>query len=305
MLLVEAGEMRVAKTENYTSSRQSTKDHTQKSRPLCGLLKLLQGQITDATTTPHNNADDAHVNAYRYHGLTLRESQKMLQKRKRSTRRKIHDEEGGGIGLPTILHSKYSTTFESAVKRHKFVAFFVVQGFQNVGGSICYSKHTLDLRTILATDYHDVMTTFVLDLGDTSGGTNGHELLLLGGGYCDEESGATMAARSGGGDESHPFCNGTGFGLFPTTTSASTVLALLNVSKIPSVVVLDASSGRVVSRDAILSIERNDSHTVVNRWQAGKSGLSMVQQLSAVVICDCSHGPCCGGGGSGGCCVIQ
>lgn len=280
------------------------------TKPLRGLLKLIQGQIPPPLLEIANDTNETETNVYcyRYHGPTLRESQKELQKKKRMTSRNKKNKnsaEGEGSFPLLLQHSKHSTTFETAVRRHKFVAFFVVQGLQNAGGNPCYSAHTLKLRTILATDYHDVMTTFVLDLGGSGSGSISSNAMLPFGdeGGDDEETRGAMAAAA-----SHPFCKGTGFCLYPTNPfSVSTTLALLNISKIPSVVVLDSFTGRIVSSDAIISIERNDSHTVVNRWQSGRSGLSPWQQVGAVVTCDCSHGPCCGGGGgcSCSCCVIQ
>ena len=282
---------------------QGTSDnHVNSTKPLRGLLKLLEGQIASPLLESANanatNETETNVDCYRYHGPTLRESQKELQKRKRTSRKNKNAAEEEADFPLLLQHSKHSTNFDTAVRRHKFVAFFVVQGIQNVGGNPCYLAHTLNLRTILATDYHDVMTTFVLDLGGSGSGnisgSNAMSMLPFGDG--DEEAGEP---------QSDPFCKGTGFCLFPTTPfSVSTTLALLNISKIPSVVVLDSFTGRVVSSDAIISIERNDSHTVVNRWQSGRSGLSLWQQIGAVATCDCAHGPCCSGGG-GSCCVIQ
>jgi hypothetical protein len=299
------------------SLRQGTRNnHVDSTKPLRGLLKLLEGQIApplleSANANAINERGTTNVDCYRYHGPTLRESQKELQKRKRTSRKNKNAAEVEA-DVPLLLqHSKHSTNFHTAVRRHKFVAFFVVQGIQNVGGNPCYSAHTLNLRTILATDYHDVMTTFVLDLGGNGSGSIGGSNAMLPFGDCDDEEdgGAVAAARDNDDNnaepQSHPFSKGTGFCLFPTTPfSVSTTLALLNVSKIPSMVVLDSFTGKVVSRDAIISIERNDSHTVVNRWQSGRSGLSLWQQMGAVATCDCAHGPCCSGGG-GSCCVIQ
>jgi len=270
--------------------------------PVRGLLKLLQGQIpidddvaTDGVTSVEkNNRSEPYVSVYRYHGPTLRENQKELQKKKRTTTSQKHSNDDQSHLL--IPHPKHSITFESVVRRHKFVAFFVVQGFRNASGKTWYSAHTLNLRRILATDYHDVMTTFVLDLGSGSSiGTANIQPMME---FVDEETGEMV-------EPSSSFCNGTGFCLFPTVGSTTTtLLALLNVSKIPAVVVLDAFTGRIVASDAILAIERNDGHTVVNRWQSGRSGLSILQQLGAIATCDCSHGPCCSGSG-GGCCVVQ
>lgn len=296
-----------------SSGECETHDLPVRRMPVRGLLKLLQGQIpatdedmdttsigADARST--NKRSEPFVSVYRYHGPTLRESQKELQKKKRTTGpKRIATTANNNDNYAaadhesplSIPHPKHSMAFESVVRRHKFVAFFVVQGFRNVGGKTCYSAHTLNLRRILATDYHDVMTTFVLDLVGGNGGSNPAMTA-----FVDEETGETFN------EPSSAFCNGTGFCLFPTDGSVSTLLALLNVSKIPAVVVLDAFTGRIVAGDAILAIERNDGHTVVNRWQSGRSGLSILQQMGAVATCDCSHGPCCSGSG-GGCCVVQ
>ena len=292
------------------------------SGTLRGLLKMLQGQIPSAASlvgptaltasTPYNGDNghqpsDAVVSVYRYHGPTLRESQKALLKKKtkRKSRTAVvaasNNGEGGNTGgaggagaVPLLRHF---TPFANAVQRHKFVAFFVVQGVRNAGGTLCYSAHELKLRSILATDYHDAMMTFVLDAGSSHGGRETYDEECGNGGDDDDEDGGSH----------HPFCRGTGFGLFPTTPlSVPTVLSVLNVTKIPAVVVLDAGTGRTVAHDAILAIERNDGHGVINRWQSGKPGLSPWQQVGAVATCDCSHGPCCAGsGGGGGCCTIQ
>ena len=287
-------------------SNSSLQHEAPKPRPLRGLLRLLQGQIpTDPSaisTSISGTANDGLVSVYRYHGQTLRETQKELEKKKRLTKSSnIHhdtstdhiDTTASGSDIP---HSQYSMPFEAVVRRHKFVAVFVVQGFWNAAGNPCYSAHTLHLRNILANDYHDVMTTFVIDLGGEAPESER---------FRDEKSNDEETGTMNGSDSSHPFCKGTGFCLFPTTPlSTSTTLALLQITKIPAVVVLDVGTGRMVASDAILAIERNDSHTVINRWQSKNSGLSLLQQLGAVATCDCSHGPCCSASG-GGCCIIQ
>lgn len=274
---------------------QSLSQEATKQRPLRGLLRLLQGQIdpkhSTRISTDSEKNKEALVSVYRYHGQTLRESQKQLEKKKRSTKSSTVDSHNPSIENDAtgrdIPHSHHSMPFDVVVRRHKFVAFFVVQGFRNAAGNPCYSAHALHLRNILAKDYHDVMTTFVLDLGDAPD-------LAAFRDEMDEETGSRAP--------SHPFCQGTGFCLVPATLS--TTLALLQVSKIPAIVVLDVRTGRIVASDAILAMERNDSHTVLNRWQSNKSGLSLLQQLGAVATCDCEHGPCCSANG-GGCCLIQ
>ena len=308
---LSAGIYRTPQRNGGAKADADAETDTPKPRPLRGLLRLLEGQIPSDTavskaaiaTRPdrRKKSHEASVSVYRYHGETLRESQKELQKKKRTTRKANSNNNHfvaatDGITL-LIPHSKHSKAFDSVVRRHKFVAFFVVQGFRNSSGNSCYSTHTLNLRKILATDYHDVMTTFVLDLGGSDTRNSSMD---------DEETGGILGTPSDQSSlSSSAFCNGTGFCLFPTSGRVSTKLALLNISKIPAVVVLDSFTGKVVAKDAILSIEHNNSHTVVNRWQAGKSGLSFLQQWGSIATCDCSHGPCCSGSGAGGCCVVQ
>jgi len=269
-------------------------------------------------------ADGAFVAMHRYHGPTLRESHSNLQKQKRKKRQRRRIQittdttttSSGSETQPIVggsssqsglekeqqqmQHPHSWTRLDNVISRHKFVAIFVVQGVANASGNFCYSRHMLELRKILATDYHDVLTTLVLDVGNGSSHHNNSNNPMLPSLGSDEETG-----DNGNDDDSpphhHPFCIGTGFGLLPlSSTTTSTALALLNVTKIPSLIIVDAKSGRIVSRDAILAVERNDSHGVVNRWQAGKSGLTLFQQLVAAATCDCHHGPCCDGG-----CAIQ
>lgn len=142
-------------------------------------------------------------------------------------------------------------TFQELVCLHRYVCFFVIQGSRSY-----YSAHSLSLRKRLATDYHDSMTTFIVSLNER-----------------EEETENT-------------FYQGTGFSSFP---SSSVLMTILNVTKVPTIVIVDTATGFPVSPDAGLAMEWNDAHYVLNAWQRKSSGLSWVQKLLAVVSCqsDC------------------
>jgi hypothetical protein len=138
------------------------------------------------------------------------------------------------------------SSFENLVNLHRYVCFFVVQG----SGS-CYSKQSLSLRKRLATHYHDSMTTFVVSINSDVG-----------------EEADTL------------FCRGTGFASLP---SSAILRAILNITQVPTIVVVDTSTGRSISPDAGLAMEWNEPHFVINAWQRGKSGLSCSQKALAVM----------------------
>lgn len=170
------------------------------------------------------------LDCFEYNSDVLSASHSTLMKRRR---RKHHD-------LPVPNHS---ASFEHLATRHQYVCFFVVQG----NASNFYSNHCLLLRRRLSQDYHDVMTTFLLSMGDdTSVGI---------------------------------FCEGTGFSHLPSTP---TVRSLLNISQVPCVIVVDVKTGQKMPQDAMLAMEWNDAHTVINSWQRGRSGLSCTQKMLAV-----------------------
>jgi hypothetical protein len=150
----------------------------------------------------------------------------------------------------TQLLLSQTSSFEELVNRHRYVCFFVIQG----NASNFYSKHCLMLRKRLAEDYHDVMTTFLIAPGDRS---------------------AT------GGQESHDnlFCKGSGFATLP---ASAVLLSMININQVPAIVILDTSTGQRISRDAMLAMEWNDPHSVINAWQRGKSGLDCTQKILAV-----------------------
>jgi hypothetical protein len=109
------------------------------------------------------------------------------------------------------------------------------------------------LRKRLAEDYHDVMTTFLIFLGDTVGG---------------QES-----------SEENMFCQGTSFAILP---ASAVLLSMININQVPAIVILDTATGQRISRDAMLAMEWNDPHSVVNAWQRGKTGLDCTQKILAV-----------------------
>lgn len=136
--------------------------------------------------------------------------------------------------------------FEELVCRHRYACFFFIQG----NPSQFYSSHCLTLRKRLAEDYHDVMTIFLVVIGD----------------YADPST-----------DDA--FCQGTGFALLPSTPI---LLSVLNITQVPAAVVLDSGTGQKMSKDAMLAIEWSDPQSVINAWQRGKSGLDCTQKALAV-----------------------
>jgi hypothetical protein len=139
-------------------------------------------------------------------------------------------------------------SFEHLIGLHRYVCFFIVQG-----SGTYYSSHSLALRQRLAAQYHDSMTTFVVSTGTTQMDT--------------------------------VFCRGTGFASLP---SSPILLTLLNIFQVPTIVVVDTTTGRPISSDAGLAMEWNDAHGVINAWQRGSSGLTLRQKSLAILTCQSS-----------------
>jgi hypothetical protein len=137
-------------------------------------------------------------------------------------------------------------SFHQLVSRNRFVFFFIVQRSGKY-----HSSHALSLRLRLAAEYHDSISTFFVSLNDDP-------------------------------DADTLFCQGTGFAIFP---SSPTMMTLLNVTQVPSLVIIDSTTGRPLSTDAALAIEWNEPHDVINAWQRKSSGLSMSQKIFSVLTC--------------------
>mmetsp|Transcript_16086 Transcript_16086/g.33396 ORF Transcript_16086/g.33396 Transcript_16086/m.33396 type:complete len:385 (+) Transcript_16086:82-1236(+) len=322
---------------------------TTTTKPLRGLLKIIQGQVGSNGCTSSTeqrtsiSIDPKLVSVYRYHGETLRKSQVELQKKRKRRRKpnstnthqhtnneKHNDEDSWFQNNPQnhlLQHSSASMPFAQVVGRHRFVAFFVIQGWRraraatitpistastvtdgNQRDRFYYSAHTLNLRQLLATDYHDVMSTFVLDLTDGCCNNNNNNNNCSGGdgfSFCDEETGGASDGYNDN-DGTSNFCRGTGFAILkPTTTNNSNntgiLLTLLGgISKVPSVVVVDTVTGRTLSKDVVLAIQKNDAHAVVNRWQqnhhrssSSSSGLTPCQSICTALLCESEEYSCC------------
>lgn len=137
-------------------------------------------------------------------------------------------------------------SFAQVLKEHRFVCFFIVQGNKRN----FHSNHAMTLRKRLALKFHDLMTTLIV--------------------FCDNDS-----------SQGEPlFCQGTGFTSFP---SSPTLMSVLNITQVPSLIVLDTLTGRPIHSDAALALEWNDPHAVLDAWQQGQSGLSSTQKVTAVV----------------------
>jgi hypothetical protein len=142
----------------------------------------------------------------------------------------------------SMHHPPSNNSFTDLVRRHRFVCFFVVQP----GSGSYYSSHALLLRKRLATGFHDSMTLFVVSLSSH---------------LPSEES---------------SFMHGTGFAALGSTP---VLMSLLNVTQVPTIVIIDSSTGRPISGDSALAMEWNDPHDCLNAWQAGGSGLTAWQRI--------------------------
>ena len=152
------------------------------------------------------------------------------------------------MGSSTASSFTTATSFTEAVHEHRFVGFFFTQG------GPYYSQHELSLRKILASaGYQKAMTLFVVFLGGQQG--------------SDEV-----------------FLQGTGFTELP---ARSVLTTLLNVTKLPTLVVIDnsdseTSTGRPISHDESLAVKWNEADAVLRSWENGKSGLSLTQKAFAM-----------------------
>lgn len=194
---------------------------------LRGLLKLISSQCPD------------EVEVFNHDSQTLEKTSVTMQHRRRRQ-------------IRTHVHAERQN-FECFANQHRYVCFFAIQGNR----SNFYSAHSLALRKLLAGNYHDVMSTFLLFLGDV-----------------DDPS-------------SNLFGLGTGFAVLPPST---VVMSLLNIQELPALVIIDRTTGAKISRDAALALEWNNPQDVINSWQRGRSGLSCTQKLLALSTfqSDCS-----------------
>jgi hypothetical protein len=114
-------------------------------------------------------------------------------------------------------------------------------------GGPYFSPHELSLRKILTSGYHDSMTLFVVFLGGQQDGT---------------------------------FLFGSGFSNLPPSSILTTVL---NVTKLPTLVVIDSETGRPISQDESLAVKWNEPRDVLASWEEGRSGLSLLQKAFALL----------------------
>ena len=80
-------------------------------------------------------------------------------------------------------------------------------------------------------------------------------------------------------DGSDSFCNGTGFAFIPLDyPNRTTLLALLAVTCVPSVVVIENKTGRRITDLGMQAIDTNDdSKIILERWSKRQSGLDIIQ----------------------------
>jgi hypothetical protein len=243
---------------------------TDNKSQLRGLLKLLVAgsTTTTKTTTTATISKDTKLPLFEYDVELLQDTQSMFQKRR--GRMNHQSQQDNGTRIP-----QYNLSYQELIARHRFVCFFIIQG----NDSNRYSKHTLRLRKLLSNGYHDSITTFLVPVGGNT--------MVLSSSYKDNHGDNNNTDDDiEESSNNFLFCHGTGFVLFSQT---SYLITMLNTSQLPSVIIIDSTTGRIVSQqDALLAMEWNDSHTVINSWQQGKSGLSCLQKLFAIVTCESS-----------------
>ena len=118
MLRRGTGDSRTLSSAEYEHEKQKHDSPVHRTPPVRGLLKLLQGQI-------NNDGSEPLVDIYRYHGLTLRESQKELQKKKRSTTKQEHNNDGES----PLLIPKHSMDFKTIVRFPLYRLFRLIRDY--------------------------------------------------------------------------------------------------------------------------------------------------------------------------------
>lgn len=188
--------------------------------------------------------------------------------------------EGFTSPLATTATSKSSTSpssFVELVGLHKFVCFLIIQD-----DGLYQSNHVLTLRRRLATGYHDCMTVFVVPLNSTRAGAKSTSTSSASSNILLEDPNENDVPSSS------LFAVGTGFTLLPPSAVLRTVL---NVTQVPTVVIIDTSTGRPLSLNAILALEWNAPHEVLQAWHTGHSGLTTLQLVGAIATCQSQE--CC------------
>jgi hypothetical protein len=258
--------------KNEMSSLHDDPTTTTRPRPpprLKGILRMLQ---------PHYENESSLI-TYPYLADLLGTTQVAFQTRRKRHRHPPRATSAAefleGCASPvvtTTTASKRSSSpksFVELVGLHKFVCFFIIQDDGNY-----QSNHVLTLRQRLATGYHDCMTVFVVPLNSTS---------------TMSTTSVSRSSRSSlledPNDDAVPsslFAVGTGFTLLPPSALLRTVL---NVTQVPTVIILDTSTGRPLSPNASLALQWNAPHEVLQAWHTGHSGLTTLQLIGAIVTC--------------------
>jgi hypothetical protein len=159
----------------------------------------------------------------------------------------------------------------------------------------------------LALEYQDFVTTFVIMVGRPAKDKN----KMVQPQEIDTLLQSTMEERNKNMDVEHAstwngkqsdlddnddvwdlYCLGTGFALLPNNNSnTSLLLSMLNVTQVPSIIVIDTATGRQVGGDvALLAMvsNRDNPQRILQAWEQGKSGLSCCETLLAMATCQTS-----------------
>jgi hypothetical protein len=254
-----------------------------------GVIQILANHFQQQNATLVNYEFDASLFQETQRTLLLRRRRKRTFSRRRPSNQDAGTSESTDFLYQATPQERPLSFFDVLQQRdHRFVCFLVVQYAAN---ALCHSQHSLAIRKLLALAYQDLLTTVVIMVGRPAQGQaqETSALLTRSGDSLDEEGGA-----GGISDvlDDNIFCHGTGFSLL-CMDHTSVLLSMLNVTQVPSVVVLDTVTGRQLGDTALLAMEHhaNNPHQVIQAWEQGKSGLSCCSKFLAMVTCQTST-PC-------------
>lgn len=262
----------------------------------------------------HLERQQANCLEYEFDAALFQETQRILQLRRRRRRRTVTrgrqqrgDDTAPAQARPVTSSSPSSSFFDVVVQRqgHRFVCFLVVMQYDT--NALCHSQHSLSIRKLLALDYQGYVTTIVIMVGrrqlqaeeEDRTAQETDTLLQREDGNVDQntldvESGAAESTDSRAlGDDDNVntdlFCHGTGFALL-AINDTSLLLSMLNVTQVPSVVVVDTVTGRKLGDNALLAMEhhRDDPERALQAWERGHSGLSCCRTAIATATCQTS-----------------
>ncbi|KAG7359738.1 hypothetical protein IV203_034836 [Nitzschia inconspicua] len=266
----------------------ATKNCTVDRVPLRGVIRMI-----------NNHLQQQHAKAieYQFDALLLQETQRSMQlrRKRRPGRRQCQGDNPdpetiSATGEVEASIQPWPSSFVDVMQGqgHRFVCFLVVQ----YSHGLHHSKNTLSIRKLLALEYHELVTTVVVMVGQPrapTADTRTETTSLLQTncqGDKDDDIVGIATTNQINNDGGNVFCNGTGFALL-SLHNTSILLSMLNVTQVPSVVVVDTVTGRRLGDTALLAMEHHRDHPqrVIDAWEQGKSGLSCCSTMLAIATC--------------------